>query len=133
MVQAREHVLPSGARGTFYVLSRCTRREFLWGGGKNECRRAWAAGLLADLLEGFAIDLHAYAMRSNHVHLVLRPRPDLAARWSTQQVARRGLLQIPVRCGAGLELLPVTRSLIDRHADSAPWVAEHRVRLSSLT
>ena len=86
MAQAREHVLPSGARGTYHVLSRCTRREFLLGGGKNECRRAWAVGLLADLLDGFAIDLHAYAIMSNHVHLVLRPRPDLAAAWSTQQI-----------------------------------------------
>ena len=58
MAQAREHVLPSGARGTYHVLSRCTRREFLLGGGKNEHRRAWAVGLLADLLDGFAIDLY---------------------------------------------------------------------------
>ena len=133
MAQAREHVLPSGAQGTYHVLSRCTRREFRLGGGKNESRRAWAVGLLADLLAGFALDLHAYAIMSNHVHLVLRPRPDLVAQWSTQQVARRGLTQIPVRSGAGLEPLPVTRALIARYADSKPWVAEHRARLSSLT
>ncbi|MEK7415433.1 MAG: hypothetical protein AAB263_19170 [Planctomycetota bacterium] len=133
MAQAREHVLPSGAQGTYHVLSRCTRREFLLGGGKRACRRAWAVGLLADLLDGFAIDLHAYAIMSNHVHLVLRPRPDVAAQWSSQQVARRGLTQIPARSGAGLEPLPVTRALTERHADSKPWVAEHRARLSSLT
>ena len=39
------------------MLSRCTRREFLLGGGKNEHRRAWTTGLLADLIDGFAIDL----------------------------------------------------------------------------
>jgi hypothetical protein len=103
------------------------------GGGKYEPRRAWAVGVLADLLDGFAIDVHAYAIMSNHVHLVLRPRPDLAAQWSTSQVARRDLTQIPVRSGAGLEPLPVTRSLIERYADHEPWVAEHRARLSSLT
>lgn len=90
------------------------------GGGKNECRRGWAVGLLADLLDGFAIDLHAYAIMSNHVHLILRPRPDLAAQWSTQQVARRGLTQIPARSGAGMAPLPVTRGLTERHADSKP-------------
>ena len=94
------------------MLSRCTRREFLLGGGMNEHRRAWAVGLLADLIEGFAINLHAYAVMLIHVHLVLRPRPDVAAAWSTQQVARRGLAQIPVRSGAGLEPLPVMRMLI---------------------
>ena len=82
---------------------------------------------------GFAIDLHAYAIMSNHVHLVLRPRPDRAAQWSTQQVARRGLTQVPARSGLGLEPLPVTRGLVDRFAESKPWVAEHRARLCSLT
>jgi hypothetical protein len=132
MAQARRHVLPIGAQGTYHVLSRCTRREFLLG-GKYEHRRAWVVGLLADLLDGFAIDLHAYAIMSNHVHLVVRPRPDQTAQWSAQQVARRGLAQIPVRSGAGLEPLPVTRTLIERYADQASWIAEHRERLSSLT
>jgi len=124
---------PVERRGPNHVLSRCTRREFLLGGRDNEHRRGWAVGLLADLLDGFAIDLHAYAIMSNHAHLVLRPRPDLAAQWSTQQVARRGLTQIPARSGAGLEPLPVTRGLIERYADNNPWVVEHRARLCSLT
>lgn len=76
MAQSREQVLPSGARGTYHV-SLCKRRSFLLGGSKYEHRRAWVAGLLADLLDGFAIDLHAYALMSNHVHLVQRSRPEV--------------------------------------------------------
>lgn len=132
MPQARQHVLPLRAVGTYHVLSRCTRREFLLGGA-YEHRRAWIAGLLGELLDGFAIDLHAFAIMSNHVHLVLRPRPDVALSWSVRQVATRGLTQIPVRSGAGLEALPVTRTLTDRYADNGAWVTEHRERLSSLT
>ena len=132
MAQARELVLPSQAVGTYHVLSRCTRREFLLG-GKYEHRRAWAAGLLAELLDGFAIDLQAFAIMSNHVHLVLRPRPDLASSWTARQVASRGLVQIPVRSGDGLVPLPVTRTLTERYADNKPWVSAHRERLNSLT
>ena len=43
------------------------------------------------------------------------------------------MTQIPVRGGAGLEPLPVTRTLIQVHADNTRWVSEHRARLSSLT
>jgi REP element-mobilizing transposase RayT len=132
MPQARELVLPPHAVGTYHVLSRCTRRDFLLG-GKHAHRRAWVAGLLAELLDGFAIDLHAFAIMSNHVHLVLRPRPDLASSWSARQVATRGLTQIPVRSGAGLEALPVTRTLTDRYAENETWIKDHRERLSSLT
>jgi REP element-mobilizing transposase RayT len=132
MPQARNLVLPPQAVGTYHVLSRCTRREFLLG-GKYAHRRTWVAGLLADLLDGFAIDLHAFAIMSNHVHLVLRPRPDLASSWSARQVATRGLTHIPVRSGAGLEALPVTRTLTERYAENTTWVSDHRERLSSLT
>jgi REP element-mobilizing transposase RayT len=132
MVQARVLVLPAQATGTYHVLSRCTRREFLLG-GKYAHRRAWVAGLLAELLDGFAIELHAFAIMSNHVHLVLRPRPDLSSLWSARQVATRGLTHIPVRSGAGLEALPVTRALTERYADNQTWITEHRKRLSSLT
>ena len=45
----------------------------------------------------------------------------------------RGLTQIPVRIGAGLESLPVTRALTDQYSENEQWVAEHRLRLSSLT
>jgi REP element-mobilizing transposase RayT len=132
MPQSRELVMPPQAVGTYHILSRCTRREFLLG-GKYEHRRAWVAGLLAELLDGFAIELHAFAIMSNHVHLVLRPRPDIASSWSARQVASRGLQQIPVRSGAGLTALPVTRTLTERYADNEMWVGEHRERLSSLT
>jgi len=41
MVQARAHGLPSGAQGTYPVLSRGTKREVLLGGGDKEQLWAW--------------------------------------------------------------------------------------------
>ena len=131
MAQARLRVLPPQAVGTYHLLSRCNRQQFLLG-GKFEHRRAWVAGLMARLLDGFAIDLHAFAIMSNHVHLVVRPRPDKTSAWTTRDVASRGLTQIPVRIGAGLESLPVTPALTEHYAQNEEWVAEHRLRLSSL-
>ena len=64
--------------------------EFLLSGNDNDRRRAWAVGLLlADLLDGFVIDLFAYAIMSNQVHLVLCPRLNLAARLRSEKSPSR--------------------------------------------
>ncbi|MDX1399331.1 MAG: transposase, partial [Oceanospirillum sp.] len=44
---------------------------------------------LALLVEVFAIDLHAYAVMSNHYHLVLRINQKDALSWSDREVAER--------------------------------------------
>jgi len=41
----------------------------------------------------------AYAHMSNHVHVILRNRPDVVALWSDQEVARRWLALFPGRVG----------------------------------
>jgi len=89
--------------------------------------------LLDELLGGFAIDLHAYAIMSNHIHMVLRPRPDVAEAWAAERVARLGLKHIPLRVGVGITTVPVTSELTDRYANNDRWVREHRQRLSSIT
>ena len=121
-----------GSRGTYHVISRCTRREFLLG-GVYEHRREWAAELLAELLGGFAIDVHAYALMSNHVHLILRPRPDVVAGWSEERVARRGLTHFPLRVGVGISTVPVTAALVQETAGQAHHIERYRQRLSSIT
>jgi hypothetical protein len=47
---------------------------------------------LADI---FAIDVCAFAILANHLHNVLRSRPDIAASWSDQEVALRRLPLCP--------------------------------------
>jgi len=37
----------------------------------------------------------AYAHMSNHIHVILRIRPDVVALWSDQEVARRWLALFP--------------------------------------
>jgi len=94
-------------------------------GGENEHRKEWAAELLSELLQCYAIDLQAYALMSNHVHLVLRPRPDVAAAWGQKQLVERGLTQFPIRIGNGMDTLPLTPELITSRSRSADTVAEY--------
>jgi hypothetical protein len=44
---------------------------------------------LAALTEIFAIDICAYALMSNHYHLVLHLAPERAARWTEREVIAR--------------------------------------------
>ncbi len=132
MVRPRSLVQPEGKLGTYHVISRCTRRAFLLGDGRCY-RRAWVTGELSELLSTFSIDLLAYAVMSNHVHLILRPRPDLVENWDAERVARAGMRHMPVRTGVANECLPVTPEIVSQFASQRPWVAEYRSRLSSVS
>ena len=46
-------------------------------------------GAFAAWLEVLAVDLLDYALMENHIHLILRTRPGLAASWLPGQVRRR--------------------------------------------
>ena len=87
----------------YHVVSRCVRRAFLCGedahsGQSYEHRRQWVVDKLGQLSRLFAIGVCAYAVMSNHYHLVLKVEPDTAASWSEREVAERwaALFQWPL-------------------------------------
>ena len=78
----------------YHCISRCVRRAFLCGedrltGKSYEHRRGWVEQKLLALGQVFAIDVCAYAVMSNHVHLVLFVDEAMALSWSDQEVAER--------------------------------------------
>jgi len=80
------------------------RRAFLCGrddysGRDYEHRRGWIRDRLRELAGLYAVELHAYAVMSNHLHLVLRTLPGRVAGWSDQEVARRWLRIFPGQTG----------------------------------
>ena len=94
MAQPRSTVVRPGETGVYHCVSRCVRRAFLCGydaysGRDYEHRRSWVQARVQDLDANFAVGVLAYAVMSNHSHLVLRNRPDLAAQWSPREVAER--------------------------------------------
>jgi hypothetical protein len=72
------------------------RRAFLCGEdpvtGKNyEYRRSWIYEMQAILAGLFGIEVGFHSELSNHIHLLLRNRPDVVATWSDEEVVRRWL------------------------------------------
>ncbi|BEE19042.1 transposase [Aeromonas enteropelogenes] len=87
----------------YHVVSRCVRRAFLCGedahsGQSYEHRRQWVVDRLGQLSRLFAIGICAYAVMSNHYHLVLKVDAEQAQGWSEWEVAERwaGLFQWPL-------------------------------------
>ena len=77
-----------------HCINRCVRQAFLCGidesSGKNyDHRKTWIQDRLEFLAGEFAIDVIGFSVMSNHFHLILRHRPDLAAFWTDAQVAWR--------------------------------------------
>lgn len=78
----------------YHVTSRCVRRAFLCGfdqstGKSFEHRRQWVEDRLRILASLFSVELCAYAIMSNHYHLVVRLNPDEALAWSDDEVLSR--------------------------------------------
>ncbi|GAA0824825.1 transposase [Marinomonas arenicola] len=78
----------------YHCVSRCVRRAFLCGedsstGVSYEHRRAWVENRLLFLASVFSIDVCAYAVMSNHLHIVLHIAPEKVDTWSTRDVLQR--------------------------------------------
>ena len=78
----------------YHCVARCVRRAYLCGvdrysGTSYEHRRQWLEDKLHKTANAFAIKLCAYAVMSNHYHVVLRVQPDMAEAWSEREVIRR--------------------------------------------
>ncbi|MFN7290178.1 MAG: transposase [Pirellula sp.] len=85
-----------------HCVQRCVRRAFLAGeddvsGIDYSYRREWIRRRFEALASVFAIDVLTYAILSNHVHVILRNRPDVLANLSDQEVAIRWLRVFPGR------------------------------------
>ncbi|WP_218418432.1 transposase [Alteromonas lipotrueae] len=78
----------------YHCISRCVRRAFLCGedhysGKSYEHRRQWVEARLIKLASIFAINVCAYAVMSNHTHVVLHVDRDEALSWTTHEVLKR--------------------------------------------
>jgi REP element-mobilizing transposase RayT len=78
----------------YHCVSRCVRRSFLCGvdsysGQSYEHRRGWVEQRLLYLSSVFSIDICAYAVMSNHVHVVLHVDVKQLMAWTDNEIVRR--------------------------------------------
>ena len=133
MTYPRSHLIdPQG--GTYHVCSRCVRRTFLCGvdaltGKDFSHRRKWIENRILELSQIFSISIYAYAVMSNHYHIVLT---ITAIDLSDDEVAERWLMLCPVKqVGDNTEQdHNFRKSLIIEDSDR---LAELRDRLRSLS
>jgi REP element-mobilizing transposase RayT len=102
---ARKEIFDETVVGVYHCVSRCVRRAFLCGTddltGRNfDHRKVWIQDRLEFLAAIFGLDILGFSLLSNHIHLLLRNRPDLTAQWSDEEVARRWYLLHPWRRNA---------------------------------
>ena len=95
MTYARSQLVDESTPGFYHCISRCVRRAFLCGEdhytGRNfGHRKQWIEARLYLLAERFSVSLYAYAVMSNHLHVLLRVNPGFAGR----QNLRYAVLQV---------------------------------------
>ena len=134
MTVPRKELVDETIANYYHCWSRCVRRAFLCGedavtGMSYEHRRNWIEQRLALLGKAFAVDIAAYAVMSNHVHSVLRNRPDIAQTWPAEEVARRWLLLFGSRAKGKLAL----KNRIAAIVMDKQLVEIYRERLSSIS
>lgn len=135
---ARGEVIDPASVQILHCTQRCVRRAFLCGddpltGINYEHRRVWIRQRLELLASIFAIDCLTFAVMHNHLHLVLRSRPDVLETWTDEQVARRWLRLFPPRRNQDGTPADPTDAELNRILNNSDVLAERRRRLSDVS
>ena len=91
MPQSRRSQISLADTPYYHCVSRCVRQCYLCGVDQNsgksfEHRRGWVERRLLELASVYSINICAYAVMSNHVHVVLHVDKQGANSWNLEQV-----------------------------------------------
>ncbi len=94
MTRARNCLIDLTSTSYYHVINRCIRRSFLCGkdkytGRSYEHRQQWIVERMKLLSEVFSIGIAAYAVMSNHYHIVLHVDKECSTAWTMDEVIAR--------------------------------------------
>lgn len=94
MTRARRNKVSLAQTPYYHCVARCVRRAWLCGkddytGGDYSHRKAWVLDRLQSAARVFAMEICAFAVMSNHFHVVLFVDVPKARNWTERQVIKR--------------------------------------------
>jgi REP element-mobilizing transposase RayT len=139
MTRPRAHLVDAQHRGVYHVISRCVRRAWLCGQDpltlrSFDHRRQWIEDRVLYLAQRFAVAVHAYAVMSNHYHIVLEIDPLAPLNWDDSTIAQRWLELYPPKRWLEESVdfspdLPEVKAILE----DPQRLVEYRSRLGSLS
>ncbi len=131
MTIARAHLVDPSVTRWYHCISRCVRRAFLLGEGHLD-RKEWIERRLRELAEIFSVAVGGFAILDNHLHLLVRLDPDVAAGWADEEVVRRWGRLFPPR-DKTRRAVAISEAWVKERLKDVKWVVMARQRLQSLS
>lgn len=130
MTTARAAQIDYSATRYYHLMNRCVRRSYLCGtdsqtGKDYSHRKQWLVDRMKYLAGIFSVHICAYAVMSNHYHIVLYVNTDLAQSWSPNEILLRWTRLFGPSMGKHINKLDLI--------SAEKKVEELRIRLSSLS
>jgi len=138
MTVARSSIVPESGAGVFHCICRCVRRAWLCGvdpynNRDYSHRKQWVRDRLKELAGIYAIEVYAYAVMSNHLHVVMRIDPEKVVKWSDEEVVTRWRLLYPWQRDAEGRALEPTNDQMSTWLADKETLSRWRKRLGDLS
>lgn len=137
MTRARNQQVSLDDTPYYHCISRCVRRAYLCGddpiSGENfDHRKIWLVERVKQLASIFAIDVCAYAVMSNHYHLVLHVDKQRADAWTQDETIQRWT-RLFSRNAAAMETATRNRSSKSARDYRRKLIEQWRERLTDIS
>ena len=134
----RQDVVSKGEVGVYHCWNRCVQRAFLCGkdsatGIDYEYRRDWIEQTERTLASLFAVEIAFHAELANHIHLMVRTRPDVAKKWDDRQVVRRWLIITKMKRNGFDRIVEPVEAKINKELSRPGRVDQLRRRLADVS
>ena len=134
----RRDTIDKSEVGVYHCYNRCVRgesllREDLTKGPDYDRRKDWLLEMLIFFSGIFSIEILKYAIMDNHLHLIVRNRPDLIRKWTKSKVLRRAMKLFPEASRRHGWYVEPGERLPNSLLENEKLIAEMRDRLSDIS